>query len=114
LLEQASFNYQVAYVIGLRDLGEEYIAPRTLYDFRERVYRYFLSHSRESDLIFAQFTKLTEHFFELTEVNSNEQRTDSTFVVPNIQKAGRLALAFDVLFHAVQICPKDITLEFWQ
>ena len=108
LLEQASFNYQVAYAIGLRDLGEEYIAPRTLYDFRERIYRHALLHGSNGDLIFDQFKKLTDHFFELTGIKTSDQRTDSTFVAPNIQKAGRLALAFDVLFHAVQICPKNI------
>jgi len=108
LLEQASFNYQVAYAIGLRDLGEEYIAARTLYDFRERVYRHALLHGSDGDLIFDQFKKLTSHFFKLTGIKTDDQRTDSTFVAPNIQKAGRLALAFDVLFHAVQICPKHI------
>lgn len=36
---------------------------------------------------------------------------DSTFVSPNIQKAGRLALAFDVLFHAVKSCPEKILPE---
>ena len=108
LLEQASFNYQVAYAIGLRDLGEEYIAPRTLYDFRERIYRHTLLHGTDGDLIFDQFKKLTDHFFKLTGIKTGDQRTDSTSVAPNIQKTGRLALAFDVLFHAVQICPPSI------
>lgn len=111
LLEQASFNYQVAYAIGLKDLGEEYIAPRTLYDFRERVYRYVLEHGKDGDLIFEQFTKLTNHFLQLTGAKTNEQRMDSTFVSPNIQKAGRLALAFDVLYHAVKSCPEAILSE---
>lgn len=108
LLEQASFNYQVAFAIGLRDLGEEYIAPRTLYNFRERVYRHVVEHGAKGDLIFDQFTKLTDHFFKLAGLKTDEQRMDSTFVSPNIQKAGRLALAFDVLFHAVQSCPQEI------
>ncbi len=107
LLEQASFNYQVAYAIGLRDLGEEYIAPRTLYDFRERIYRHALLHGSDGDLIFDQFKKLTDHFLKLTGIKTDDQRTDSTSVVPNIQKTGRLALAFDVLFHAVQSCPQN-------
>jgi len=108
LLEQASFNYQVAYAIGLRDLGEEYIAARTLYEFRERVYRYSLLHGSDDDLIFDQFKKLTSHFFKITGIKTDDQRMDSTFVAANIQKAGRLALVFDVLFHAVQICPEHI------
>ena len=114
LLEQASFNYQVAYAIGLRDLGEEYIAPRTLYDFRERIYRHALLKGSDGDLIFDQFKKLTDHFFKLTGIKTDDQRTDSTFVTPNIQKAGRLSLAFDVLFHAVKICPQSILSDVLQ
>ena len=108
LLEQASFNYQVAFAIGLRNLGEEYIAPRTLYNFRERIYRHTLENQETGDLIFDQFVKLTNHFVELAQVKTDEQRMDSTFVSPNIQKAGRMALAFDVLLHAVEQCPEEI------
>ena len=107
LLEQASFNYQVAYAIGLRNLGEEYVAARTLYAFRERVYRHALLNQGNDDLIFDQFTKLTRHFLELAQVKTDEQRMDSTFVSSNIQKAGRMALAFDVLFHAVEQCEEE-------
>jgi len=45
---------------------------------------------------------------ELAQVKTDEQRMDSTFVSPNIQKAGRMALAFDVLLHAVEQCPEEI------
>ena len=51
LLEQFYFNYQVNYALGLRTLGELYLAPRTLYEFRERVYRHAVEHPEESDLI---------------------------------------------------------------
>ena len=111
LIEQASFNYQIAYAIGLRNLGEEYIAPRTLYEFRDRVYRHTLQHGADGDLIFGQFQKLTRHFMELTGTKSDEQRMDSSLLLPNIQKAGRLALAFDVLHHAVDACPDTIRTE---
>src|SRR5690554_2638229 len=40
LLEQYYFNYQISYAVGLRTLGELYLAPRTLYDFRRRIYDY--------------------------------------------------------------------------
>ena len=72
LLNQASFNYQVMYAIGLRNLGEEYVAPRTLYDFRARVYQHSLAHGVEGDLIFDQFCKLTRHFIELTGAKTDE------------------------------------------
>jgi hypothetical protein len=114
LLEQASFNYQVMYAIGLRDLGEEYVAPRTLYDFRSRVYEYCLANGKDGDLIFDQFSRITSHFVELTGAKMDEQRTDSTFVIPNIQKAHRLGLAFDVLYHAVDSYPKALLTEAMQ
>jgi len=79
LLEQASFNYQIAYAIGLRSLGEEYIAPRTLYSFRERVYRHALENPETGDLIFDQFVKLTHHFMELTQVKTDEQNICNGF-----------------------------------
>jgi len=33
LIEQFYFNYQIMYALGLRNLGEQYLAPRTLYEF---------------------------------------------------------------------------------
>ena len=111
LLEQASFNYQVMYAIGLRNLGEEYVAPRTLYDFRARVYRHLLDNPGTGDLIFDQFSKLTNHFIEETGAKTDEQRTDSSFFVPNIQRMYRLGLVFDVLFHAIDSCPEALLTD---
>lgn len=48
LLEQFCFNYQVSYAVGQRCLGEFHIAPRTLYDFREKIYRYALENTSSS------------------------------------------------------------------
>lgn len=42
---------QVIYTLGLRNLGELYLAPRTLYEFRERLYRYTVEHPGQDDLI---------------------------------------------------------------
>lgn len=106
LLEQAAFNYQVMYAIGLRDLGEQYVAPRTLYDFRAKVYRHILDNGVSGNLIFSQFNSLTNHFVEETGAKTNEQRTDSTFVVPNIQRMYRVGLVFDMLYHAIDSCPE--------
>ena len=64
LLDEYAFNYQISFALGLRTLGERYFAPRTLYEFRSRLYNYSLEHSDEADLIFAQFEKLTDHFIK--------------------------------------------------
>jgi len=108
LLEQASFNYQVMYAIGLRNIGEEYVATRTLYDFRARVYSYMLENGATGDLIFGQFDTLTKHFVKETGAKTDEQRTDSSFLVPNIQRMYRVGLVFDVLFHAIENCPEEL------
>jgi hypothetical protein len=44
LLEQFYFNFQVNYALGIRNLGEIYLAERTLYEFRERVYKHILEY----------------------------------------------------------------------
>ncbi|WP_373657693.1 hypothetical protein SPACI_023980 [Sporomusa acidovorans DSM 3132] len=111
LLEQASFNYQVMYAIGLRNLGEEYVAPRTLYDFRSRVHRHMLDNPESGDLIFGQFNNLTTHFIEETGAKTDEQRTDSSFVTANIQRMYRVGLIFDVLFHAIESCPETFLTD---
>lgn len=99
------------YALGLRDLGELFLSRRTLYDFRKRVYEYTLDHPEQEDLVFQQFETLLEHFVKIAKINTKEQRMDSTNVMPNIKKAGRLALAFDVLKQAVEACPAELLSE---
>jgi len=108
ILEQFYYNYQVMYAVGLRQLGELYLARRTFYDFRKRVYKYTLEHPEEEDLIFQQFDILLGHFLEAAGISTKEQRMDSTAIMPNIKRAGRLALAYDVLKQAVEACPEEL------
>ncbi len=112
LLEQFRFNYQVMYAVGIRNIGESYFAIRTLYEFRERIYNYTKEHPEEEDLIFKQFNDLTAHFLKVAKIKTDEQRCDSTAIVPNIKKAGRLSLAFDVLINAVKAIPKEEVPDF--
>ncbi|QGP93936.1 Transposase DDE domain protein [Neomoorella glycerini] len=111
LLEQYYFNYQIAYALGQRNLGELYICERTLYDFRRRLYEYTIQHPEEEDLICQQFQGLLDHFIAITKIKTNEQRMDSTAIMPNIKRAGRLALAFDVLKQGVAACPQELLPE---
>ena len=102
LFDQAYFNDQVKYAIGLDQ--NDYVAERTFYDFRARVYRYMLDNPESGDLIFGQFDNLIHHFFEVTGAKSDEQRGDSTFLMSNMQRMLRVSLVFDVLFHATESC----------
>ena len=111
IIEQFRFNYQIMYAVGLRNLGELYLAERTLYEFRRRVYRYTVENPDKEDLIFGQFEKLTEHFITIAGLNTKEQRMDSTQIMTNIKNAGRLSLAYDVLTQAIRACPQEILTE---
>lgn len=111
LLEQYYFNYQIAYALGQRNLGELYICERTIYDFRHRLYEYTIQHPEEEDLICQQFQELLDHFLAITKIKTDEQRMDSSAIMPNIKRAGRLALAFDVLKQGVAACPQELLPE---
>jgi hypothetical protein len=101
-LKQFYFNFQVNYALGIRNLGEVYLAERTLYEFRERVYRHILEYPEQDEVIFQQFEILTKNFIEQAGIKTDDQRMDSTLISPNIKKAGRLSLALDVLVQAVR------------
>ena len=111
ILEQYSYNYQVNYAVGILTLGELPLAPRTFYEFRERVFRYTLEHPGEADLVFKQFEALLAHFLDTTKTSAKEQRIDSTFIAPNIRRAGRLSLAYDVLVRAIKSIPEALRTD---
>lgn len=108
LLDEYAFNYQISYALGLRTLGERYFAPRTLYEFRARLYNYSLEHPEEADLIFTQFEKFTDHFINIAGLDTDEARMDSTQIMSNIKLAGRISLAYDVLVSGIKVIPENL------
>ena len=96
------------YAVGIRNLGDITLAPRTLYEFRERVLNYTISHPEQADLLFSQFQSLTDYFLTEARLSADEQRVDSTHIMPNIRVAGRLSLAYDVLRQAISDCLLEI------
>ncbi|MHB1041524.1 MAG: hypothetical protein ACYC0Q_01620 [Eubacteriales bacterium] len=70
-----------------------------------------MNHPELEDLVFQQFETLLEHFVKIAKINTKEQRMDSTNVMPNIKKTGRLALAYDVLKQAIEACPAELLSE---
>lgn len=103
-----AYNFQISYALGLRTLGERYFAPRTLYEFRSRLYNYSLEHPKEADIIFTQFEKLTDHFIKVAKLSTDEARMDSTQIMSNIKLAGRLSLAYDVLVNGIKALPENL------
>ena len=108
LFDAFAYDFQISYAVGLRNIGERYFARRTFYEFRARLYQYTLDHPKEGDLIFQQFETLVQHFIKVAQLDTDEQRMDSTQVMSNIKRAGRLALAYDVLLQAIKACPPEI------
>ncbi|MDO9530045.1 MAG: transposase [Syntrophales bacterium] len=108
LFEAFAYDFQISYALGLRNIGELYFARRTFYDFRARLYKYTLEHPEEGCLIFKQFETLVQHFIEVAKLDTDEQRMDSTQIMSNIKRAGRLALAYDVLLQGIKACPLEM------
>ena len=108
LFDAFAFDYQISYALGLRSIGELYFARRTFYDFRARLYNYTLEHPKEGDAIFQQFETLVQHFIKVAQLDTDEQRMDSSQIMSNIKRAGRLALTYDVLLQGIKICPLEI------
>lgn len=107
LMEQFYFNAQIAYSLGIENVGAINLAPRTLYYFRKKIYEYTLGNPEKEDIIFEQFIKLTKEFVKNAKILTDKQRMDSTFVKSNIKKCGRLALVLDVLEKVIRIVPID-------
>lgn len=107
LIDNFYFNYLVNYAVGIRVLGELNLAERTIYEFRDRIYKHTLAHPDQDDLIFGQFIGLIKGFADTAGISLKEQRMDSTMFMSNIKKAGRLSLAFDVLIKAVKAIPES-------
>lgn len=106
LMDDYYFDYLVGYAVGLKTLGEKHLSERTLYYFRQRIYQYCLENPDKEDLLFGQFVILLKQFAKKAGIILDEQRMDTTMFMSNIKKAGRLALAFDVLVKAVKAIPE--------
>ena len=111
LMDSFSFDYLVNYAVGIRTIGELNLAERTLYYFRERLYDYCLENPGQDDLLFGQFLSLLKVFAEKAGISFSEQRTDTTYFMSNIKKAGRMSLAYDVLTKAVKAIPTELLTE---
>ena len=111
LLEAYNFDFLVNYAVGNRSIGEMPMAERTLYNFRSRVYQYSIDNPDSDDILFGQFQGLLHNFAEKSDISMKEQRMDTTMFMSNIKKAGRLALAYDVLMSAVKAIPENMLTE---
>ena len=111
LMDDFYFDYLVNYALGIRTLGEKHFSDRTLYNFRERIYKYSMENPGKDDILFGQFITLLKGFAEKAGISLDEQRMDTTMFMSNIKKAGRISLAYDVLVKAVKAIPTGLAAE---
>ncbi len=107
MLEEFFFNLQIKRALGIRDIGECPLAERTIYYFRQRLYLHTLEHPEDTDLVYQQFQIISEHLMNFMGLSGQEMRMDSTMLMSNIRKAGRLSLAYDVLHKALKAIPAE-------
>jgi hypothetical protein len=90
-----SFDVQVRYALGYRDLSEGHFALRTVYNFRERVTR----HMEETgeNLYERAFEQVTDEQLAAFELKTGQLRVDSTQIASNIRTMSRLQLLVEVL-----------------
>ena len=111
LLEKYDFDYLVNYAIGNKTLGSNPLAERTLYNFRERLYLYTSQNPEGEELLFTQFKTITGKIIRDANLSTSEQRIDTTQVMSNIKKSGRIALAYDVLIKGSKKVPESVKTE---
>jgi hypothetical protein len=111
LLEQFCFNLLVSYALGIRKIGTFNFARSSFYKFRKKLYMFKEKHPETVDIINKQFNIFFKNFVNKAKIDTSFQRTDSTSVIPNIAKAGRVALGYDVLRNALSIISVEILPE---
>lgn len=96
LYDHFTYDLQVRYALGLHELGQGDFELRTLYNFRQRLSHFNQQHA--TNLLAQAFVDITDQQLLAFQVNTRQQRMDSTQVASNILDASRLQL----LVEAVQ------------
>lgn len=95
MYDASSYDVQVRYALGMRQLGEGYFDLRTVYYFRERLSRYM--QETGINLMEKAFEQVTDEQIAVYQLKTGKQRMDSTQVSSNIRTMGRLQLLVEVL-----------------
>jgi len=101
-----SFNIQVRYALGVRNLDEGHFELRTMYNFRQRLSQ----HMQETgeNLIERTFEQVTDEQLAAYALETNQQRMDSTQISSNIREMSRLQLLVEVLQRVHrELTPED-------
>src|SRR4030065_2468032 len=90
-----SYDVQVRYALGYRQLGEGDYDLRTQYYFRERLSRYM--QEQGVNLLDQAFEQVTDAQTAAFKLKTGKQRMDSTLVASNIRQLGRVQLLVEVV-----------------
>jgi len=101
LYDNFSYDIQVRYALGYRQLGEGDFDLRTLYYFRERLSLYM--QETGINLLDQAFEKVTDAQLKAFQVKTGKQRMDSVQVASNIRQMGRVQLLVEVLQRVKRI-----------
>jgi hypothetical protein len=101
LYDHFTFDLQVRYALGLRDLKEGDFEIRTLYYFRRHLADHFLKSGE--NLLQRAFEQMTDQQALAYQVNLKVQRMDSTQIMSNIVDASRLQLLVEVIQRLVRV-----------
>jgi hypothetical protein len=101
LYDNISYNIQVRYALGYRQLGEGDFDIRTLYYFRERLSHYM--QEKGVNLLDQAFEKVTDAQLNAFQVKTGKQRMDSVQVASNIRQMGRVQLLVEMLQRVERI-----------
>jgi hypothetical protein len=95
LYDHFTYDLQVRYALGLHELGEGDFELRTLYNFRQRLSHYHQAHG--TNLLAQAFADITDQQLLALQIDTRQQRMDSTQVASNILDASRLQLLVEAM-----------------
>lgn len=90
-----TFDVQVRYALGYRNLGEGDFELRTLYNFRQRLMDHLVKTGE--NLLEQAFAQITDEQIRSFQLKTHQLRMDSTQVASNIRQMTRLQLLVEVL-----------------
>jgi len=88
--EALCFDMQVRHAVGVRDLGEEVLAPRTVCNVRRALARRM--EETAENLFEGAFRQVTGEQQQVLDIKSSSLRMDSTQIASNIRTLSRLAV----------------------
>ena len=98
MYDNFTYNVQVRYALGCRDLASGHFELRTMYNFRRRLVEY--QQETGENLFEKIFEQITDEQLEVLPVETNKLRKDSTLIMSNIRQMTRIQLLVEVLQRA--------------